>query len=68
MSEKQKTRRERSIDWQNRYINPILLPIVLIAVAASWAVGRLEGWIAIVILAFGVWQLVALIRKNKKNH
>ena len=66
MSEKPKTRVQKSVDWQNRYITPILLVIGLIVVAASWAVGAIQWWYAVVILGFVAFALVSVIQRNRR--
>jgi uncharacterized membrane protein len=66
MTEKPKTRREKSVDWQNRTITPVLLAIGLIVVAASWAVGAIEWWLAVLVLAFGASALVSVFRRNRQ--
>ncbi len=66
MSEKHKTRAQKSVDWQNRYITPILLVIGLIVVAASWAVGAIPWWLAVVVLGFVAFALVFVIQRNRR--
>jgi len=66
MNEKPKTRAERSIDWQNRYVAPVLLVIGLIGVAAVWAVGGVAWWIALAVLSFGTYALVKVIQRNRE--
>ncbi len=66
MNEKPKTRREKSVDWQNRYITPILLAIGLIVVAASWAAGAIQWWLAVGVLAFSAAALISVIRRNRR--
>ena len=57
-------KRKDAIDWQNRYITPILLVLGIILVAASWAAGGISWPIAIVVLAFMSVVLVAEIRRR----
>ena len=66
MSDKPKTRAEKSVEWQNRYITPILLVIGLIVVAASWFVDAIPWWLAIVVLGFSAFALVSLVQKNRR--
>lgn len=66
MSETNKTRREKSVAWQNRYITPVLLTLGLIAVAASWAAGAIEWWLAIVLLVFVAFGLVMSVQRNRR--
>ena len=66
MNEKPKTRAEKSVDWQNRYITPVLLVIGLIAVAASVVAGAITWWVAIVVMGFGAFALVSVIKRNRR--
>ena len=66
MNEKLKTRAEKSVDWQNRFITPVLLVAGLIAVAASWAVGAISWWLAIMVLGFITFSLLSLIRRDRR--
>ena len=66
MSEEPKTRAEKSVELQNRYITPILLVIGLIVVEASWAASAIPWWIAIVVLGFCAFALVSVIQKNRR--
>ena len=66
MSEEPKTRAEKSVEWQNRYITPILLVVGLIVVAASWAVSAIPWWLAIVVLGLNALALVSVIHKNRR--
>jgi fatty acid desaturase len=69
MSEKPKTRREKSVEWQNRYLTPILVVlalIVLIGLVASSAVGSISWWVSVGLLAFGAFTLVSVIRRNRR--
>jgi uncharacterized membrane protein len=66
MSDKPRTRAQKSVAWQNRYITPILLVIGLIVVAASWAAGAIQWWLALVILVFCAVALVSVIRQNRR--
>ena len=66
MSEKPKTRAQKSVDWQNRYITPILLVLGLIIVAVSWAVDAIPWWLAVVVLGFVAYALVSMIQRNRR--
>ena len=63
----EKSRAERSVDWQNRYVTPILLVVGLLLIAGTWAVGSIPWWLAVVLLAFGVFALVGVVSRNRKN-
>ena len=60
------TKRKKMIDWQNRYITPVLLVLGIILVAASWAAGGISWPIAIALIAFVSFALVAEIRKIRR--
>lgn len=66
MRKELKTRAQKSVDWQNRYIAPALLVIGMIVVAASWAAGAIPWWLAVVVLVFTVFALVSLIQRNRQ--
>lgn len=66
MSE-EKSRAERSVDWQNRYLTPILLVVGLLLVAGAGAVSAIPWWLAVVLLAFGVFAVVRVVSRNRKN-
>jgi fatty acid desaturase len=69
MSDEPKTLAQRSVDWQKRYLTPVLVAlalIVLIAVVAASAVGSISWWVAVGLLAFGVFTLVSVIRRNRR--
>ncbi len=51
----EKSRAERSVDWQNRYLTPILLVVGLLLIAAVWALGAIPWWLAVALLA--LWSL-----------
>ena len=63
----EKSRAERSVDWQNRYLTQILLVVGLLLVAEAWAVGSIPWWPAAVLLAFGLFVLVGVVSRNHKN-
>jgi hypothetical protein len=63
----EKNRAERSVDWQNRYLTPILLVVGLLLIAGAWAVGAIPWWLAVALLAFGGFTLVGVISRNRKN-
>lgn len=57
-------RRQRSVEWQNRYLTPVFLIAAVLAVALVWAVGAIAWWLAVLLLAFGVATLVGVIRRQ----
>ena len=61
----EKSRAERSVDWQNRYLTPILLVVGLLLIAGAWAVGAIPWWLAVVLLVFGVFVLVGVVSRNR---
>lgn len=63
----EKSRTERSVAWQNRYITPILLIVGLLLIAGAWAVGSIPWWLAVVLLAFGAFALVGVVRRNRQD-
>ena len=63
----EENRAERSVEWQNRYLTPILLVIGLVLIAGAWAVGAIPWWLAMVLLAFGVFALVGVVSRNRKS-
>jgi uncharacterized membrane protein YdbT with pleckstrin-like domain len=63
----EKSRAERSVDWQNRYLTPILLVVGLLLIAGAWAVDAIPWWLAVVLLAFGVFALVSVVSRNRRN-
>ena len=63
----EKSRAERSVDWQNRYLTPILLVVGLCLIAGAWAVGSIPWWLAVVLLVFGVFALVGVVSRNRQD-
>jgi len=63
----EKSRAERSVDWQNRYLTPILLVVGLVLIAGAWVVGAIPWWLAVVLLAFGVFALFGVVSRNRKS-
>lgn len=63
----EKNRAERSVDWQNRYLTPILLVVGLLLITGAWAVGAIPWWLAVVLLAFGAFALVGVVNRNRNN-
>ena len=63
----EKSRAERSVDWQNRYLTPILLVVGLVLIAGAWAVGAITWWLAVVLLAFGAFSFVGVVSRNRKD-
>ena len=63
----EKSRAERSVDWQNRYLTPILLVVGLLLIAGAWAVGATPWWLAVVLLVFGAFALIAVISRNRQD-
>lgn len=66
MRKELKTHAQKSVDWQNRYITPVLLVIGLIVAAASWAAGAISWWLAVVVLVFIAFALVSVIQRNRQ--
>ena len=60
----EKSRAERSVDWQNRYLTPILLVVGLLLIAGVWAVGAIPWWLAILLIVFGIFALVGVVSRN----
>ena len=67
MNDEPKTRRQKSVDWQNRYLAPVLLPIVMIVVVVAWAAGRTEAWFAVFMLGVLAIYLVSVTRRNRSG-
>jgi Flp pilus assembly protein TadB len=65
MSDDSRTRRQRSVDWQNRYITPILVGLAFVVIAAVWALGGIPAWMAILLLVFAGASFVMAIRRNR---
>jgi len=63
----EKSRAERSVDWQTRYVTPILLVVGLVLIAGAWAVGAIPWWLAVALLAFGAFALVGVISRNRQD-
>jgi uncharacterized membrane protein YdbT with pleckstrin-like domain len=63
----EKSRAERSVDWQNRYLTPILLVVGLLLIAGAWVVGSIPWWLAVVLLAFGAFALFGVVSRNRRN-
>ena len=63
----EKSRAERSVAWQNRYLTPILLVIGLLLIAGAWAVGSIPWWLAVVLLLFGVFALVGVVSRIRQD-
>lgn len=63
----EKTRAERSVEWQNRYLTPILLVVGLVMIAGAWAVGSIPSWLAVVLLAFGAFVLIGVVVRNRQG-
>ena len=61
----EKSRAERSVDWQNRYLTPILLVVGLLLIAGVWAVGAIPWWLAILLIVFGIFALVGVVSRNR---
>ena len=61
----EKSRAERTVDWQNRYLTPILLVVGLLLIAGVWAVGAIPWWLAILLLVFGIFALVGVVSRNR---
>jgi cation transport ATPase len=66
MNKQDKSRRQQFVDWQNKYITPVLLVIGFIAVAASWGVGAISWGVAVIVLAFITFALVTVIKKKNR--
>ena len=58
---------ERSVNWQQRNITPILLALALIAVMAVTAVGGVPIWLGILIGVFVAWALIQRIRQRRRS-
>ena len=63
----EKSRAARSVAWQNRYLTPILLVIGVLLIGTAWAVGSIPWWLAVVLLAVGVFALVGVVSRNRKD-
>ena len=63
----EKSRAERSVTWQNRYLTPVLLVIGLLLIAGSWAVGAIPWWLGVVLLLFGASALIGVISRNRQD-
>jgi membrane protein YdbS with pleckstrin-like domain len=61
-----KSAAERSVAAQQRYVVPVLLVVAVIVVAMVWAVGGIQWWIAVPVLALGLLAVVRMIRTRRR--
>lgn len=56
------TRRQRSVEWQDKYLRPVLLVVAILVVIAVWAAGGIPWWLAVPLLMFaGAASLAGLM-------
>lgn len=46
------SRRQRSVEWQNRYLRPVFLVAAILVIVIVWAVGGIPWWLAVPLLMF----------------
>ncbi len=63
----EENRAERSVEWQNRYLTPILLVVGLLMIAGAWLVGAIPWWLAAILLPFGGFALVGVVSRNRQG-
>jgi hypothetical protein len=64
MTDDGKSRAERSVAWQNRYVMPALLVVGMILIAGPWSVGAIPWWLAVGLLLFGAGARTSVVSRN----
>ena len=58
--------RQKSLEWQKRWLTPFLLVLSIIILIVSIFFGAIPMWLGILLTIFGVLSLISVIRKNKR--
>ncbi len=59
-------RRDKSLEWQKRWLTPFLLVLSIIILVALIIFDAIPMWLGILLTIFGVSSLISVIRKNKR--
>lgn len=62
-----KSRAERSVRWQNRYLTPVLLLVGMITTGVLWTLAAIPWWLAVVLLLFIAGSLASVVSRNRTD-